>query len=152
MLPPDLLERMAAKKILGVVQPQFVTSDTWTGERVGPERARSAYPFKTMLDAGIPLALSSDCPVERLDSRLCLAAAIGRASWSPADTPTPIEALTAYCHGSAYALHREDTLGSLAPGKYADFVILDKDPTNLSAEEIRNLKVEAVFVGGEQAV
>lgn len=152
MLPPDLLERMAARKILGVVQPQFVTSDTWTGERVGPERARSAYPFKAMLDAGIPLALSSDCPVERLDSRLCLAAAIGRASWSPAETLTPLEALTAYCHGSAYALHREDTLGSLAPGKYADFVVLDKDPTNLSAEEIRNLKVEAVFVGGEQAV
>ncbi|MGC4043717.1 MAG: amidohydrolase [Armatimonas sp.] len=150
ILPPDLLERMAKKKILAVVQPQFVTSDIWTGERVGSERARGAYPFKTMLDAGIPLALSSDCPVERLDSRLCLAAAIGRASWSPEETLTPLEALTAYCYGSAYALHREDTLGTLAPGKYADFVVLDKDPTNLSAVEIRNLKIEAVFVGGEQ--
>jgi predicted amidohydrolase YtcJ len=150
LLPPDLLERMAAKKILAVVQPQFVTSDTWTGERVGAGRARWAYPFQSMLAAGVPLALSSDCPVERLDSRACLAAAVGRAAWSPEEMLTPLEALTAYCHGSAYALHREDTLGTLAPGKYADLVVLDRDPTRLSAAELRELKVEAVFVGGER--
>jgi predicted amidohydrolase YtcJ len=150
LLPPELLERMAKKKILAVVQPQFVLSDTWTGARVGSERARWAYPFKTMLEAGIPLALSSDSPVERLDSRACLAAAVGRHPWSPEETLTPLQALTAYCHGSAYALHQEEKLGTLAPGKYADFVVLDRDPTNLSAAEIQSLKIEAVFVAGQR--
>ncbi len=150
LLPPELLERMARKKILAVVQPQFVLSDTWTGARVGPERARWAYPFKTMLDAGIPLALSSDCPVEKLDSRACLAAAVGRHPWSTEETLTPLQALTAYCHGSAHALHQEGKLGTLAPGKYADFVVLDRDPTHLSAAEIQNLKIEAVFTNGKR--
>lgn len=150
ILPPDLLERMARKGILAVVQPQFVTSDIWTGERVGAERARGAYPFKTMLGAGIPLALSSDCPVERLDSRLCLAAAVGRAPWSPDECLTPLEALTAYTLGSAYALHRETDLGSLRVGKRADLALLDRDPTGLGEKELRAVKIEAVFVNGER--
>lgn len=150
LLPPDLLARMAARKIVAVVQPQFVTSDTWTGERVGAERARSAYPFRTMLAAGIPLALSSDCPVERLDSLACLAAAVGRHPWSPDETLTVEQALSAYTLGSAYALHRDHRVGSLEPGKLADFIALDQDPTALSAEQIRTLKVQGVWIGGEK--
>ena len=150
LLPPDLLARMAARKVVAVVQPQFVTSDTWTGERVGWERARSAYPFRSMLAAGIPLALSSDCPVERLDSFACLAAAVGRHPWSPDETLTVSQALSAYTLGSAYALHREHRVGSLAPGKLADFLALDQDPRNLGAEDLRKLKVQGVWIGGKK--
>ena len=149
ILPPDLLARMAARKIVAVVQPQFVTSDTWTGERVGADRARHAYPFRSMLEAGIPLALSSDCPVERLDSFALLAAAVGRHEWSPDETLTVDEALRAYTLGSAYSLHAEARVGSLAAGKLADFIALDRDPANLSATDLRSLKVQSVWIGGK---
>ena len=74
--PPDCLERMAKGKIIATLQPQFVTSDTWTGDRLGPLRAKWAYPFRTMIDAGVPVTLSSDCPVERLDAFAAIASAV----------------------------------------------------------------------------
>ena len=83
LLPPEELHIMAERKIVAVIQPQFVLSDTWTGERVGPERAAWAYPFAQMEAAGIPLALSSDCPVEKLDAFACLSAVVGRAAGRP---------------------------------------------------------------------
>jgi predicted amidohydrolase YtcJ len=150
ILPPDQMERMARRQIVAVVQPQFVTSDTWTGERVGLGRAPWAYPFRTMIHAGIPLALSSDCPVERLDAFACLAAAVGRHPWSPKETLTPEEALRCYCLGGAYAAHAEDRLGSLEAGKLADFVILSDDLTRMGADGIRGLTAERVFIGGAE--
>jgi predicted amidohydrolase YtcJ len=148
LLAPDQRRRMAERKIVAVVQPQFVTSDVWTAERVGAERSAWAYPFQAMLDDGIPLALSSDCPVEPLDPFACLAAAVGRAPWSPDGGLTPEDALRSYCLGGAYALHQDDRLGSLTPGKLADFVILSADPTHLSADGLRRLRALRVFVGG----
>jgi len=149
LCPPDCLERMAKQKIVATIQPQFVTSDTWTPQRLGPARTPWAYPFKSMLNAGIPIALSSDCPVEKLDAFDTLAAAVGRHEWSPHETPTPLEALRAYTLGSAYAGFLEKSLGSLSVGKFADFVILSADPTNLAADEIRKLKAEKVFIAGQ---
>jgi predicted amidohydrolase YtcJ len=149
LTPPDCLERMAAKKIVVAAQPQFVTSDTWTGDRVGPARSAWAYPFKSMLQAGIPLGLSSDCPVETLNAFDCLWAAVGRHAWSPEETLTAEEAIRAYCLGSAYCAHTEDRQGSLEAGKLADFVVLSGDPAKLSAAEIKQLKAEKVFVGGK---
>lgn len=149
LLPPDLRARMAARQIVAVVQPQFVRSDTWTPARVGPERARQAYPFRTMLRAGVPLALSSDCPVEKLDAFACLSAAVGRHAWSPDETLTPDEALRAYCLGGAYAAHAENRAGSLEAGKLADFVVLSADPTRGNADKIARITAEQVFVGGE---
>src|SRR6185503_9773724 len=75
--PPDCLERMAKRKIIATLQPQFVTSDTWTGKRLGPRRTPWAYPFRSMIEAGVPVTLSSDCPVERLDAFQAIASAVG---------------------------------------------------------------------------
>ena len=150
LCPPDCLERMAARKIVAIVQPQFVRSDSWTPQRIGRSRVAWAYPFKSLLDAGVPLALSSDCPVEKLDAFACLAAAVGRAEWSADETLTPLEAIRAYCLGGAYAAHAESFSGSLTPGKVADFVVLSEDPTDLSASRIERLKAERVFVGGKE--
>jgi predicted amidohydrolase YtcJ len=152
LLPPNQLQRMAARKIVAVVQPQFVTSDTWTGERVGAERAAWAYPFKAMLDSGVPLALSSDCPVERLDAFACLASVVGRHAWSPEGGLTPTEALRAYCLGGAYSIHADQQLGSLEVGKLADFVVLSGDPTHLDAAGLARLAAEEVYIGGERAL
>ena len=147
--PPDCLERMAKRKIIATLQPQFVTSDTWTGQRLGPRRTPWAYPFRTMLEAGVPVTLSSDCPVERLDAFAAIASAVGRHAWSaPNETLTAEQAIRAYCMGSAYAGFAEERVGSLEPGKLADFVVLSADPTKLSADAIANVKAQRVFVGG----
>jgi predicted amidohydrolase YtcJ len=148
LCPRDCLDRMAERRIVAVVQPQFVRSDSWTPDRIGPTRAKWAYPFRSMLKAGVPLALSSDCPVEKLDAFACLAAATGRADWSPDETLTPLQALQAYCTGSAYAAHAAHYCGSLTPGKVADFVVLSQDPTTLTAHQIERLRAEQVFIGG----
>jgi predicted amidohydrolase YtcJ len=150
--PPDCMDLLAGKRIVVTAQPQFVRSDSWTPDRLGPERSPWAYPFATMLRRGVPIALSSDCPVERLDAFACLAAAVGRAPWSPHECLTVEQALRAYCLGGAYAGHAEDRLGSLEVGKLADFVVLSEDPTKLDAEGLAKLKAEQVFVGGEEAV
>jgi predicted amidohydrolase YtcJ len=147
--PPDCLERMAKRKIIATLQPQFVTSDTWTAQRLGPRRTPWAYPFRTMLDAGVPVTLSSDCPVERLDAFAAIASAVGRHAWSaPNETLTAEQAIRAYCLGSAYAGHAEHRVGSLEAGKLADFVVVSRDPTRMTAEDIRGLHAERVFVGG----
>jgi predicted amidohydrolase YtcJ len=147
--PPDCMDRLAARKVVVTAQPQFVRSDSWTPDRLGPGRSPWAYPFATMLARGVPIALSSDCPVERLDAFACLAAAVGRAPWSPHECLTVEQALRAYSLGGAYAGHAENRLGSLEVGKLADFVVLSDDPTKLSAEGLAKLKAERVFVAGE---
>jgi hypothetical protein len=144
LLPPDLLARMAERRIVAVVQPQFVRSDAWTPERLGAERARHAYPFRSMLRAGVPLALSSDCPVESLDAFACLDAAVNRHPWSPDETLTPEEAIRAYTSGGAYAAHADDRVGSLEVGKLADFVILSDDPRRRGGRGIGALAAEQV--------
>lgn len=150
--PPTQLERLARLGIYTTLQPQFVTSDTWTGDRLGPRRAPWAYPFKSMLDAGVPVGLSSDCPVETLNAFECLASAVGRTAWSPTETLTPLEAIRAYTLGSAACAHREHEVGSLEVGKLADFVVLSADPTAMNASQLHSLRAEHVFVNGEEAM
>jgi predicted amidohydrolase YtcJ len=150
LCPPDCLERIAALGIVCVLQPQFVPSDSWTPDRIGPARVPWAYPFRSLLLAGAPIALSSDCPVEKLNAFACLAAAVGRADWSPDETLTPQEALRAYCLGSAHAGRGESWSGSLEPGKVADFVVLSGDPTAQTAAQIAQLNAEQVFIAGKQ--
>lgn len=147
ILPPDLLERMATKQIIAAIQPQFVTADTWTGERVGEARAQFAYPFEAMRAAGIPLALGSDCPVEKLDAFLCLNAAVNRHAWSPNGGLSVDDALYGYTVGSHYALHQDHYLGRLTPGYLADFVVLSDAPT---PENLLSLKAEQVYVAGQK--
>ena len=148
MCPPDCLARMARLKIVATLQPQFVTSDTWTASRVGPQRVAWCYPFKSMLRAGVPVTLSSDCPVEKLNAFEAIASAVGRHAWSPEETLTAEEAIRAYCLGSAYAAHMDDRLGSLEVGKLADFVVLSHNPTQCTASQILALRAEKVFING----
>jgi predicted amidohydrolase YtcJ len=146
--PPDCLERMARLKIVATAQPQFVTSDLWTPQRLGAARCGWAYPFKSMLRAGVPIALSSDCPVEKLDAFACLHSATARHPWSAEEKLGVEEAIRAYCLGSAYAAHMEDRLGSLEVGKLADFVVLDADPTVIAPDSLTGVHAEATYVGG----
>jgi predicted amidohydrolase YtcJ len=148
---PDQIERLARLRIPVTVQPQFVTSDTWTGQRLGADRAAWAYPFRALIDAGIEVGLSSDCPVERLDARLCLHAATNRHAWTPQGSLGIPEAVRHYTHGSAYLASRELEVGQLRPGMLADFVLIRGDIAAVTPGNIAKLEIARVFINGEEA-
>ena len=133
------LDRIAAAGIVAVVQPQFSRSDAWLDQRLGPARVRNTYRFASMLRRGIPLALSSDSPVERLDPAPCLAAATGGCPWHD-ERLSPLQALTAYTAGSAFAGRVEAVRGSIAPGQLADFTVFPFDPLTATPEAFGALK------------
>lgn len=148
LCPPDCIERLAAQRIVVTLQPQFVTSDTWTPDRIGPGRIGWAYPFRSLVEAGVPVTLSSDCPVEKLDAFAALASAVGGHPWRPDQALSVEQALHAYCMGSAYAGFTDTEIGSLEPGKCADFVVLGEDPMSLDGPGLSRLRAERVFVAG----
>lgn len=125
VLNSELIEQIVEWNIVCAIQPQFVTSDPWTVDRIGTDRSKFAYAFRTLWDRGVVLALGSDCPVEVLSSAKVLSSAIFRAPWSPAETLTLDEALYGYTFNSAYAIFRDDIIGSLEQGKLADFIVYD---------------------------
>ncbi|MDH7571278.1 MAG: amidohydrolase, partial [Armatimonadota bacterium] len=125
VLPPHLLQRLAALGIIAVVQPQFVVSDFWTEARLGAARAAWAYPFRSLLAAGALVAGGTDCPVEALDPFQ----AIARAVWRTASqhSLTLLEALGIFTRGAAYAGYAEHERGALRPGFWADLLVLPQE-------------------------
>jgi hypothetical protein len=139
---PDQIERLARLNIPVAIQPQFVTSDTWTADRLGPDRLAWAYPFAKLVSAGVRVGLSSDAPVETLDARACLCAAIERHPWSPSQCLSLEQALRAYCVDSPYLARSGSSIGTLVPGSKADFIVLD-GPLGWPTPPLRD-----VYVGG----
>ena len=148
ILSEELIERMARLKILAAVQPQFIITDFWTINRVGPERYRWTYPFKTMMQAGIPMSLGSDCPVERLDAFELIYRAVTRDEHSPNEHLSVEDVIRLYALGGAHASFQESSRGSLEPGKLADIIVLDRDIFSIPVSEIIACRAEQVFVGG----
>ncbi len=151
------LPRLAALGIVASVQPTHATSDMpWAQDRVGPARIVGAYAWRQLRDSGARLALGSDFPVESVDPRLGLAAAVTRADadgqpaggWFPAEQLTAFEALRGFTLDAAYAGFAEHEVGSLAPGKRADFVVLAQDPLAVPGAALRALTVRATYVDG----
>ncbi|MCC6446502.1 MAG: amidohydrolase [Armatimonadetes bacterium] len=152
VLGPGLLERMARLKIVAAVQPQFVASDFWTVERVGEERLRYTYPFRSMLAKGIPIAFSSDCPVERLDAFETLARAMARDERSSQERVSLEDGLCAYTVGAAFADFEEKRKGAVRPGMLADLVILPKGFLAMAASRVERTRPEGVVWGGKWAM
>jgi predicted amidohydrolase YtcJ len=144
----DLIGKMARLGVIACVQPQFIITDFWTPERVGPERYKWSFPFKSMLSAGIVLAMGSDCPVERLDPFELVHRAVNREPLSLAERMSVEEVLRGYSRGSAFAGFDEAHVGSLEVGKFADFTVSDGDPFAVKPEEIGSLRVSGTVVGG----
>ncbi len=145
------LAKMAHCGIPVAVQPQFVLTDFWTCQRVGSERYKWCYPFKTMIENGIPVAMSSDCYVEKLDPYELIYRAWVRDDNSKSESLTPRQTIRAYTMGSAYAGSQEHDRGSLAEGKLADVVIFREPLFDLSPEEILGIRPETVLIGGQRA-
>ena len=140
----------ARYKQLGVIasmQPNHLLTDmNWAEQRLGSERAKGSYAWKSFLDAGVPLAFGTDYPVEPITPFRCVYAAVtrmneaGTMTYHPEQKITIWQALYAYTQGSAYAEFDEKTKGKLAVGYDADYVILDRNLLTVHAPEI--LKTE----------
>ena len=153
------IARIAKLGLVASMQPIHATSDMNMAEdRVGPERIKGGYAWRRMLDEGIVLASGSDFPVELPNPFLGLYAAVTRQSreglpaggWYADQALTREEALHSFTLAAAYAAHQETRLGSLEPGKWADFIILDRNYFEVPAGEIDDIVVLETWVSGER--
>jgi len=145
ILNPKLIDDMKRLGLVASVQPHFVISDFWTVDRIGSERARWAYPFRTLLRKDVVVASGSDCPVEQISPILGIWAAVARKDKAQ-EVLGVEEALKTYTMNAAYASFDEKKKGTIEPGKLADLTILSDDPMGVPADKIRNLAVEMVIV------
>nr|WP_245526511.1 amidohydrolase [Desulfurococcus mucosus] len=145
-------EQVAEASSLGIavsVQPRFAVSDWWAGQRLGDERLKWLYPFKTMAGRGVALGFSTDAPVEPLNPWETIYAAVAREG---GEALTLEEALHYYTYGSAYVLGEEGELGTLTEGKLADLIVVDRDPFKTPLGELRGIRVVETYVGGERVL
>lgn len=158
IIHPDDAARLAQLNIIASMQPFHATSDMLTADRYWGERSANAYAWRTQLDHGAVLAFGSDAPVESPNPFWGLHAAVtrqladgtpGPEGWYPTQRLSISEALLAYTQGAAYAAGTEISQGKLAPGFWADLTVLDSDPFECTAEEIRDIQVLGTMVAGE---
>jgi predicted amidohydrolase YtcJ len=159
VLDAEDIPRFAELRVIAAMQPTHATSDMyWAGDRLGPERARFAYAWRTLTDSGARLAFGSDFPVEEVNPMLGFYAAVTRqdlagwpaGGWYPGERVTRQEALKGFTLDAAYSGFMEDRVGSLEVGKRADFVILDRDIMQIPAEEIPGARVVETWLDGRQ--
>ena len=157
MRPQDFA-RFAKLGIIASMQPYHAIDDgRWAEKRLGHERARWSYAWRSMLDAGAPLAFGSDWPVAPLSPILGIYAAVTRATldgkhpdgWFPEQRLTVEEALRAYTQGSAYAAFQEKDKGSISPGKLGDIVVISDDLFTIPPAKIKDAHVVMTIVGGK---
>ena len=155
--PPDFA-RAAHDGIIASMQPTHATSDMyWAQQRLGPERIRGAYAWRTALNSGIRLAFGSDFPVEFVNPFFGIYAAVTRedqkgwppGGWYPDQKLTLAEAIRFFTAGAAYAAFEEDSRGTIEPGKLADFTIVDGDFYSMPQSDLFKAKVRYTVVGGD---
>jgi predicted amidohydrolase YtcJ len=153
------IPRFADLGVIASMQPIHATSDKNMAEdRIGPDRILGGYAWRRLLDAGAVIASGSDFPVELSNPFFGLYAAVTRqdrdgapqGGWYPDQALTRAEALHSFTLAAAYAANQEDRLGSLEPGKWADFIVIDRDYFTVPASEIDDIKVLQTWVGGEK--
>ena len=142
--------------IIASMQPSHLLTDmAWAGQRLGPERVKYAYAWKSFLDHGVTLAFGTDYPVESISPFRGLYSAItrmneaGTQTFQPQEKITIQQALYAYTQASAFAENEEKLKGRLEPGYLADLVVLDHDLTTATPQEILHTKVLRTVVGGQ---
>ena len=156
VIAPNQFAQYKKLGVIASVQPSHLLTDmNWAEDRIGPERAKTSYPWKQFLDTGVPLAFGTDYPVEPITPFRGIYAAVtrqneaGTKQYYPEQKLTIEQALAAYTTGSAYAEFTEKEKGTLAPGMLADFVVLDRDLTKVAPPEILKTEVLRTVVGGK---
>lgn len=154
------IPRFAELNVIASMQATHATSDKNMAEdRVGPERILGGYAWRRLLDAGAILANGSDFPVELSNPFHGLYASVTRqgrdgepeGGWYADQALTRAEALHSFTLAAAYAAHQENRLGSLEPGKWADFIIIDRDYFDVPAAQIDDIQVLQTWVAGKLA-
>jgi predicted amidohydrolase YtcJ len=156
--PSDIL-RFKQLDLIASMQPTHATSDMNMAEdRIGKARLQGAYAWRTFLAQGTRIAGGSDFPVESDNPFFGLHAAVTRTDhdnrpaggWHPEQALTLVEAFRAFTLDAAYAEHNEQHIGSLEPGKWADFILVDRDLFKIAPAEIWKIKVRQTWVGGQR--
>ena len=156
-ISPGDFARFRQLEVIASVQPYHAIDDgRWAEKRIGSERIKTTYAFRTLLDHGVRLALGTDWTVAPLNPMLTLYAAVTRATldgknpagWMPQEKLNLPEAVEAYTMGSAYAEYQEKEKGSIEAGKLADMVLLDSDIFHVAPEQIKTARVMLTMVGG----
>jgi len=156
---PDDLPRFAAQGVIASMQPYHAIDDgRWAEKIIGPERAKTTYAFRSLIDSGARLAFGSDWSVAPATPLEGIYAAVTRRTldganpggWVPEQKITVEEALRAYTTEGAYAAFEEHDKGMLKPGMLADFVLLGRDLTAIPPETIRDVEVLGTWVGGKR--
>lgn len=154
----DIYKRMAELGVMADIQPAFVTSD-WpiVMSRLGAERARWSYAWKTLIQYGITVGAGSDSPTEPLDPMLGIRAAILRKDlsdqpehgWLPSEKLDRVEAFSMYTKGGAVVCGEGDFRGTLEIGKAADIIAFMENPFKIDDHQIQNLTVGLTVVDGK---
>jgi predicted amidohydrolase YtcJ len=153
---PAQVARFHELKVIASMQPSHLLTDMyWAPARLGPARAGHSYAWAEFLNHGVALAFGTDYPVEPVAPFRGIYAAVtrksddGKLEYYPEQKLTIDQAIAAYTTGSAYAEFAEKDEGILAPGKLADFVVLDRDLTAIPAAQILDTRVLRTVVGGK---
>ena len=156
---PADIPRLGPAGIIASMQPVHQTSDRLMAEkRLGPDRLAGAYAWQSVLKSGAKLAFGTDFPVESPNPFPGLAAAVSRqdmdgqppGGWIPEQRLTFEQALNAYTRGAAYAAFAEDKIGSLEPGKWADFIIVDRDVSKVDPQALARTEVLETWIAGKK--
>lgn len=159
VIDPADISRLKTAGIIASMQPTHQTSDRLMAEaRLGPDRLEGAYAWQTIARAGVPLAFGSDFPVEHPNPFVGIVAATTRqdregqpaGGWRPEERVTFEQALNGFTRGAAYAAFAEGKIGSLDPGHYADFILLDRDITENNPELVMATHVLETWVAGKK--
>ena len=153
---PEQVERFRELNVIASMQPSHLLTDMhWALSRLGPQRAAHSYAWAEFENHGVKLAFGTDYPVEPVAPFRGIYAAVtrksedGKLEYFPKQKLTMQQALAAYTTGSAYAEFAEKQKGTLAPGMFADFVVLDRDLTAIPPEQILGTRVLRTVVGGK---
>jgi predicted amidohydrolase YtcJ len=157
-LRPQEIARFGERRVVPSMQPYHAIDDgRWLQKRIGPDRIRTTYAFRSLLDSDAPLAFGSDWTVAPLDPMLGVYAAVTRRTldgknpggWIPGQKIGVGEALRAYTYGNAWATFNEQKWGTLATSRFADVVVLDRDPFTVAPESLGTVQPRYTIVGGK---
>jgi len=156
-LRPSEIPRFSQQQVIASMQPYHAADDgRWCERRIGVERSKTAYAFRTLIDSGARLAFGSDWTVAPLNPLLGIKAAITRQTldgrhpggWMPEQKISLDEAIQAYTIGSAYAEFADAYKGTITPGKLADIIVLERDVYECEPGEVDRNRVVMTMVGG----